>query len=287
VDDFSAARNAALALSDADWNLVLDADETLVEGGGEALAGLRQQAPTFVGSIEVCSDYQVDPATGHMAQAASWLPRVLPRGARFEGRIHEQAVYAGPRQRLPVRVSHDGYLPEHMASKGSRNLHLLQLALQASPSDPYLHYQLGKDHEVHDRFEMAWPHYEQALQLLPVDAGRHPAWRHDLILRALYTLKATGQLAQAIDLAQTEMPHWHDSPDFYFVLGDVLLDHAVAHPEQAAELLPMIRSAWVQCLAIGENPALEGAVRGRGSDLPQRQLALLDQIFGPGGATGA
>src|SRR5512140_1346392 len=36
-DDFAAARNAALAHSDADWNLVLDADEW-IEAGAEALA---------------------------------------------------------------------------------------------------------------------------------------------------------------------------------------------------------------------------------------------------------
>ena len=31
-DDFAAARNAALAHSDADWNLILDADEWLAGG---------------------------------------------------------------------------------------------------------------------------------------------------------------------------------------------------------------------------------------------------------------
>jgi hypothetical protein len=141
---------------------------------------------------------------------------------------------------------------------------------------------LGKDHEVHERFEHASPHYAQALHLLPADAGRHPAWRHDLILRALYTLKATGQVARAIDLAQIEMPHWSDSPDVYFVLGDVLLDHAVAHPEQASDLLPMIQSAWTQCLAIGENPTLEGSVQGRGSTLAIQQLTHFKTLFGEG-----
>jgi len=36
-DDFAAARNAALAHSDGDWNLILDADEW-IEDGAEALA---------------------------------------------------------------------------------------------------------------------------------------------------------------------------------------------------------------------------------------------------------
>jgi Glycosyl transferase family 2 len=278
VDDFSAARNAALALSDADWNLVLDADETLV-AGGEELARLRTQVPDFVGSIEVNSDYQLDPATGHMARAASWLPRVLPRGVRFEGRIHEQPVHAGLRKRLNIQVSHDGYLPELMAAKGSRNQLLLEQALKESPQDPYLHYQLGKDHEVHDRFEQACVAYARASDLLGPSAGRAPSWRHDLVLRHLYALKASGQLAQAVDLSAQEMPHWADSPDFYFVTADVLLDFAMAHQAQANELLPMIEAAWQQCLAIGENPSLEGAVPGRGSTLPQQQLAHFKALF--------
>src|SRR5262245_43104596 len=36
--DFSAARNAALQRADADWALVLDADEWLVDGAGALLA---------------------------------------------------------------------------------------------------------------------------------------------------------------------------------------------------------------------------------------------------------
>ncbi|MDE2147969.1 MAG: glycosyltransferase, partial [Burkholderiales bacterium] len=49
-DDFAVARNAALVAAAADWHLVLDADEWLVEGG-PALSALRQQAPEFVGAV--------------------------------------------------------------------------------------------------------------------------------------------------------------------------------------------------------------------------------------------
>lgn len=278
VDDFSAARNAALALSDADWNLVLDADEALASGA-QALLALRLQAPTFVGCLEVASDFRVAASASAPAHASSWLPRVLPRGTRYEGRIHEQPVHAGPRQRLNVRVSHDGYLPEHMAAKGARNQRLLEQAVSESPLDPYLHYQLGKDHEVHDRFKAACRSYAQADALLGPAVGRGPAWRHDLVLRHLYALKASGQLAQAVDLSAQEMALWPDSPDFYFVMADVLLDFAMANQAQAADLLPMIESAWQQCLSIGENPSLEGAVPGRGSDLPRQQLQHFKALF--------
>ncbi|MFT3858021.1 MAG: glycosyltransferase [Aquabacterium sp.] len=278
VDNFAAARNAALAWSTADWNLVLDADETLIDGG-PALAALRTQAPNFVGRIEVRSDCAMHDGTGRQ-QASSWLPRVLPQGVRYEGAIHEQPVCPWPRKDLPIAAQHDGYLPEQMQLKGDRNRHLLEATVQQAPHDPYWRYQLGKDHEVHDRFEAAWQAYDAALQQLGERARRTPDWRHDLVLRSLYALKALGRFEAAIHLADREMPNWPDSPDFYFVLGDVLLDFAVAHPGQAAELLPMIRGAWERCLEIGENPALEGAVHGRGSHLARHNLDALRQTLG-------
>ena len=272
VNDFAAARNAALALSKADWNLVLDADETLSEGFA-ALTALRQQAPDFIGRIDVCSSYALN---GQQAQASSsWLPRILPAGVRYDGQVHEQPVSTLPRRDLPIKALHDGYMPDQMQAKGARNLALLEAAAQSHPDDPYWRYQLGKDHEVHDRFEAAWAAYDAALQQLGAQARRDPPWRHDLILRSLYTLKATGKLEAAIQLAEAEMPNWPDSPDFYFVLGDVLLDFAASQPAQAADLLPMIENAWRQCLQIGENPALEGAVHGRGSHLARHNLDAL------------
>ena len=273
-DDFSAARNAALALTQADWRLVLDADETLQQGHTHLL-WLREQAPDWLGSIEVVSGFGAD----GLARASSWLPRLLPRQAHYEGRVHEQPQFEGPRKRLPVQVAHDGYLAAQMQGKQDRNRVLLELALRDEPGNAYLHYQLGKDHEVHQRLSQAWPAYQTALQLLGPAATRSPAWRHDLILRSLYVLKASARMDQAMALAQQEMANWPDSPDFFFVLGDVLLDQAVAHPELAAQLVPMMGQAWQRCLAIGENPSLEGSVSGRGSELPRRQLEALKRLF--------
>ncbi len=275
--DFSAARNAALALSDCDWNIVVDADEVLSEGA-DALRKLREMPPNFMGCVEVCSAYRMGNSEGLM-QASSRLPRVLPAAVRYEGLIHEQPVSTLPRLALPVRFAHDGYLPEQMAQKGARNRHLLEEAVRQAPLDAYLHYQLGKDHEVHDRFLEARPHYEQAMQLLGDQAGREPAWRHDLVLRHLFTLKATGQVQAAVVCAEQEMPNWQDSPDFFFVLGDVLLEMAVTQPETGPSLLPMIEECWQRCLSIGENPRLDGAVAGRGSHLARQQLDLLASVL--------
>lgn len=267
-DDFAAARNAALALTDCAWRLVLDADEW-IGGDADALRSWRQDATPRIGLLRVTS--LIDGGTGGMQQSPSWMPRLLPRDVQYRGRVHEQPVSALPRQRLALQVLHDGYLPEQMAQKGDRNQRLLQQALQLDGADPYLLYQLGKDHEVHGRFAEAAPCYREALS----QGDARALWRHDLVLRHLFTLKKLGRFEQAMNLAGAEMPHWADSPDFHFTLGDLLLDWAVAQPHQAAALLPMIESSWRRALAIGENPALPDTVQGRGSFLAAHNLAAL------------
>ena len=129
-DDFSAARNAALQRADADWALVLDADEWLVDGAA-ALLALRGEPPIYIGVLRVDNLYGADAARA--ARSASWLSRVLPRGARYEGRVHEQPPAHWPRKRLDVTVLHDGYLDGAMRGKQGRNEALLRQALAEQP----------------------------------------------------------------------------------------------------------------------------------------------------------
>ena len=273
VDDFSAARNAALALTGAEWCLVLDADEWIVRGG-ETIAALRSQDPAFIGQVSVASSF--DTAQGAAGVAPSWLPRVLPRGVRYEGRVHEQPQSALPGRRLPLRVGHDGYLGAQMAHKQGRNQSLLERALRERPEDAYLRYQLGKDFEVRTEFDAAAPHYLQALAQVDAQA----TWRHDLVLRTLFTLKKVGRFDAAIMLAEEEMPRWSESPDFWFTLGDLLLDWAASAPARGAELLPMIESSWLRAIEIGERPDLHDTVRGRGSFLAAHNLGVFHSSLG-------
>ena len=263
IDDFAAARNHALALADADWLIVLDADEWLTEGGA-ALAALRRTRPDFVGAIRIDSD------TG-TACAPSWISRVLPRGVRYAGRIHEQPVHGLPVRRLAVHAGHDGYRPQALAAKQGRNAALLERSLRDAPSDGYLHYQLGKDHAVYERHAAAADCFEQAaLHARPGDAHAH-----DLLLRHLFALKKCARHEDAVQLAEAHRARWDGSPDYWVSVGDLLLDWACAEPRRADELLPMIEACWQRCLEIGERPDLEGAVIGRGSFLAAANLAVL------------
>ncbi len=278
-DDFAAARNAALALSDARWRLILDGDEWITHGGA-ALTALRGSGGAdFIGQITVVSLFDGSRAGTGVGEAPSWLPRVLPRGVGYGGRVHEQPVATLPRRRLPLVVAHDGYLDAQRAKKAGRNEHLLTLALAATPGDAYLRYQLGKDFEVRGRFDAAAPHYLRALEGVDLAA----AWRHDLVVRTLFTLKKVGCHDAAIALADAEAPRWPGSPDFFFALGDLLLDCAACVPARAPELLPRIEASWLRALEIGERPELADTVRGRGSFLAAHNLAVLHAGLGHDG----
>jgi glycosyltransferase involved in cell wall biosynthesis len=266
-DDFAAARNTALAHAGADWHLVLDADEWLIDGG-PALAALRNQAPVFVGALQL----QDQLADG--AGANSWLSRVFPGALRYAGRVHEQVPHRLPVQRLPVQIGHDGYLPERLAAKQGRNRALLQQALAEQPARPnqaYLWYQLGKDCGVYDEHAAAEAALAQAMAL----ADPAAPWWPDAVVRRLFALKQLQRHAEGMDLAEAARARCAELPDFFFALGDLLLDLAAGQPQHAAVLLPMIEAAWRRCLALGERPDLPATVPGRGSSLAAFNLALV------------
>lgn len=267
VDDFSAARNRALELANADWHLVLDADEWLIEGG-EVLQALRGLRPDFVGSIALQDQF----FDGELRHSQGRLSRVLPGSVRYAGSIHEQPQHALPVRALAIKVGHDGYLPERLVAKRGRNRHLLEQALAAAPDDAYLNYQLGKDADVYEEFEAAEAAFGRAAALAGAETED---WWPDLMARRLFALKRLKRHDEAMDLAEQQLQRCADSPDFFFVLGDLLLDCAADQPERAEGLIPMIEQAWLRCLELGERPDLPGAVAGRGGHLAAHNLALL------------
>lgn len=280
-DDFAAARNAALDAAAADWHVVLDADEWLIDGG-EVLQALAGRAPSFVGALHL-EDRFFD---GEWRTAHIDISRVLPGAVRYRGRVHEQPQHQRPVQPLPVRIGHDGYAPERMAAKRGRNRSLLLADfadLAGREDDAYLWYQLGKDHAVYAEYAQASACFARAAEGVDGSCG----WRFDLAARALHAMKCCGQHEAAVAYGEGLLAACSESPDFFFALGDLLLDWAAREPARGEVLLPMIEAAWTRCLEIGEAPSLHGAVAGRGSVLAAYNLALLYESLGMAAQAGA
>ncbi|MDE2201222.1 MAG: glycosyltransferase [Burkholderiaceae bacterium] len=270
TDDFSAARNAALAAANADWNLVLDADEWL-ESGGEHLRMLGSTPPSL-GVVCVKNDTDA----GESSHLIAWIPRLLPRGVRYVGRIHEQPVSSLPAARVPVVIRHDGYTAAKMQHKGERNTRLLLAELEHRPDDPYVLYQLGKETELHrEDHATAAQYYARAYDLAPPDAP----YRRNLALRYLYCLGKADRMEDAMAHADVSIRAWPDFPDLCFALGLVLVDAAVRHPEDAdTRWLPLAEQVFNRCLEIGDRADMDGSVTGRGSFLAAQQLAIVYQM---------
>lgn len=275
ADDFAAARNAALDHSTAQWNLILDADEWLGEAPDKAkLSSALTALKPFIGRLPIASQFDL---AGRVEESVSWIPRILPRGVRYAGRIHEQPVSDLPALRIELPILHDGYRADELERKRGRNIKLLQLALEDAPTDPYLLFQLGVSHAVYGDYVSAVLRYTQAL----LYTRRDHEFRHDMIIRTIFALKEAGRHGAAIEFAESEMKNWEHSPDFFFALGELLYDWGKQNNgEQFDSLVPMIEAAWLRCIEIGDQPSLSGTVRGRGSFLAAHNLAVVYETLG-------
>lgn len=271
-DDFAAARNAALDLADADWNLVVDADEWLIDGH-EALSARVAGGDVAVGTVRVRSSSLAD---GVPVSTTTVSERFLPRGVRFHGAIHEQARHVLAVHDLDVTLGHDGYEPAQAEQKRGRNERLLREALTRDSCNPYLRYQLAKELQAQSRYDESSAAFDVACEAAPAQAS----WRHSLVVRAVSVHGKARRFAAAIALVDGENTRWDSSPDWHFALGNLFLDMALADPGSAIQLMPLVEASWLRCLEIGERPDLDGAVEGRGSHLAAHNLAGFYESLG-------
>lgn len=271
IDDFAAARNAALDATDATWRIVLDADEWL-DDTGSLLHDLRTTEPNFVGALNVCSLLDADVNTGLPLQTSDWLSRVLPPRVRYTGRIHENPVHALSVRRLPITVWHDGYVKAQRARKQGRNLALLERAVAEQPGDAYFRYQLAREQEQVGDLTAAAASYREALR---EQSTTTPPWHNSAVCNAIYFFGKSRLFAEGVELVQIELPRCEESTDFWFVLGGFFLELITDDPALAPEFLPRIEECYLRCLELGEQPKVTGSMRGRGSFLAARNLYAL------------
>jgi glycosyltransferase involved in cell wall biosynthesis len=269
-DDFSAARNLALDHSITTHNIVADADEWLISGG-EYLIEIAKNKDFQVGQILIMNSFNVGDKIEHSSE---WLSRIFPASIRYAGRIHEQPSHNLNIVKTDIVFGHDGYEDSQLINKIDRNEKLLRESLQKEPNNSYYLYQLGKELENKGDYDAAALFYRDALKLTQKDIS----YRHDLIIRSIFTFKHTKSFSEIFALA-SEM-EYPESPDFFFVLGDALLDYALSNPSDANNILPLIEQSWKTCLELGERPNLPSTVLGRGSFLAAENLSVFYQTVG-------
>lgn len=256
-DDFSKARNWSLSYARGRTILWVDADDRLEPGGAEAL---RRELLAHEGKAV----YFVirSPEPGGLVLRAYQL-RAFPNRPeiRFEGRIHEQVIWAVqnlriPTVHLPLEILHTGYSEvEALRQKLHRNRSVLEEQLAQKPDDIHAQYMMARTLEgLGERDEAA-----QWLRRL-IEHPRAGKERNEFVFHAQALLAAyhsnRGDLEEGRALLEELI---RKAPDFAFgrlCLGQLELN--TGHPLEACKvLLPLVEKELKPSLIPMGNPVQE------------------------------
>ena len=272
--DFSAARNFALDQSDCDWNLVLDADEYLIEGTRKDIEHFMEDME-HIGAIQRRDFYNEVTVDGNeqTAYMYTWAGRLLPRGVRFSGRIHEQESSPFPAESLPLLFEHDGY---QQGGKEERNLSILLDELTERPEDPYLLFQTARTLRGMKRHEEACRYFADFYQKVPLQGA---AYRTTGVIQYMYSLIEIPDYDTALTIVENEQERMDEYADFHFTCGILFMKAILADTRKYIDYLPFIEKAYLRCLEIGEVPLHQG-VYGCGSFKAAHNLGTWYEVSG-------
>jgi len=231
-DNFSAARNAALAQASQPWILLLDADERLAP---EALAVLIEavtrggfdcgELPLYDAQTTQVRPDQLH-SHGHLFKDPVHLQRLFRRSddLHWQGVIHENVAdwLQGKKcQRINAPIVHYGNVPELRESRGKnvRNLKLLARAAKERPEDLKIQayylaesFRSDKSAKTHELATRVW----QQLQKAPLG---HRARLVPVVTIYLWFLVDAGRTQEALAVLEKVIGWGVDHPHLHWMKG--------------------------------------------------------------------
>lgn len=227
IDDFSAAKNAAIGRAQGDWIAFLDADEYMMPEDAAKLPALlgRLQAQGFDG---LQTGLQLVDETGRILSSGTHVRffRNDP-DIRYRRRIHEQlSRMSGRNLRLgdasgELSVFHVGYQAEAAEKKKGRNRRLILAELEEHPQDPELLGYMGDDCFGDGETEEAERWYRRAVEQMPdrlAEYDQRSAYTFTNLLKIL-TGKEGAQWEDAEEVYRLAVRLLPGEADFDYVAG--------------------------------------------------------------------
>jgi len=235
-DDFSAVRNRSIEAASGDWILVLDADEYLGDGAGEAIRHA-------IGDTNRCGYYlDFDNQLGEGRSHRCGILRLFRRaeGVFFDYLIHEQVVPSLARfakesgqsvAPLPSAiVHHDGYAENRYEAKGKadRNRRLFRLQVEKYPRHIYSWYKYGDflrrfdDDADRKEADAALQKAARLLRSADPDEARRYSFSNEVFALLAVDADKRGESQRALALAQEGLERLGASPNLLFVLGHLM-----------------------------------------------------------------
>ncbi|MCX7879544.1 MAG: glycosyltransferase [Ignavibacteria bacterium] len=223
-DDFSKARNYAIAKAKYPFIISIDADEVIQNP--ESITNALRNADSNTGGWLINSISFAKRKTGNVFDTfATKLIRIFRNHPkiRFRGIIHEQIHESILEQGFEIKDSgaiflHFGYSlsPEEMKTKQLRNLNLLLSALKNEPTNAYLLFQTAKTYLALNLLEEAERYINEALRhSLPDSAVRHQSLNYGGIIAF-----QLGNFEKAIQLALESLSIVPKQSFANFILGE-------------------------------------------------------------------
>ena len=268
INDFSAARNFALNKASGEWNLVLDADEYLLEGTKSAIDEFINHNDA-IGRIKIINKFSYANEVRH---SNKFISRLFPKGVFFEGKIHEQLVSDLPRINTNIEVYHEGYF---QTNKTERNLALLLNELNNNQQNTYIMYQIARQYRLSKQYHLADEYFHRCYGGIKEGVP----YRESFIIDYLYNIISYGNLHAGIAIIAQEEECLSDNTDFHFVCGLFYMELIFSDLNRYLEMLPRIEVEYKKCLELGDRNNHSGVV-GTGSFLPAYNLGVFYETIG-------
>lgn len=269
-NNFSDARNFGIKKSNGDWNLVLDADEFIINFNIDKINNFINSKEKTIGKIKVKNLFEEN---GEIKKSNAFISRLSPKGILFEGSIHEQLDTSLPREVVDIEIEHDGYLK---TNKFHRNISMILNELKNNNNDSYLLYQAAKTYYSNNMYIDALPYFDKFYEVANFYTDN---FFDDAIILYIYNLTKLNQFEKGLKIIENVFDLMNNSCDFYFACGVFFTELVAFNPEKYMNYFKNIELCYLSALQIGKANTLE-IVEGTGTYLAAFNLGIFYELLG-------
>lgn len=240
--DFSGARNKCIEyirehLSEADWGLYLDFDETFTKDSIEPLKAIIQDIDRypFLGLITIYNSLETKGLL-----ASLYYPRLHPfkdmygslLELHYDGTVHNQLIISSdiPVIRVPVSIFHEGYAlsSEEMTKKHKRSEELLRAQIEKDNDSFFPHLNLAQLLRAKGNFLETEEHAREVLRICePRVSSGDKRYTHALIMawdQIGTSLLARKKYLEAAEASKTALEIYPKHLDSLLNIGNCYLE---------------------------------------------------------------